>query len=98
VAFFQLLLEGRGYYMDTLLKWVREVMDFLWEAGVRCVIEIEGEEIPRIWLCGRPVYEGLPDSEGELLEALLSAARRCAETAQAGSLSLREREHRSADQ
>jgi hypothetical protein len=32
-VFLVLVLEGSGYHLDTLLKWVREVWEFLWEVG-----------------------------------------------------------------
>jgi len=76
-VFLVLALEGSGYHLDTLLKWVREVWEFLWEVGVRAVVEVPGCESPRVWLCGRLVYEGLPDGEWALLEVVSSAARRC---------------------
>jgi len=74
-VFLVLVLEGSGYHLDTLLKWVREVWEFLWEVGVRAVVEVPGGEPPR--LCGRLVYEGLPYGEWALLEVVSSAARRC---------------------
>jgi len=76
-VFLVLVLEGSGYHLDTLLKWVREVWEFLWEVGVRAVVEVPGGGPPRVWLCGRLVYEGLPDGEWALLEVVSSAARRC---------------------
>jgi hypothetical protein len=39
-VFLVLVLEGSGYHLDTLLKWVREVWEFLWEVGVRAVVEV----------------------------------------------------------
>lgn len=69
------MLEGSGYYLDTLLKWLREVWEFLWEVEVRTVVEVPGVEPPR--LCGRLVYEGLPDGKWALLEVVSSAAPRC---------------------
>jgi hypothetical protein len=41
--------------------------------GVSCA----GCYAPRMWLCGRLVYEGLPDGEWALLEVVSSAAPRC---------------------
>jgi len=39
-VFLVLVLEGSGYHLDTLLKWVREVWKFLWEVRVRAVVEV----------------------------------------------------------
>ena len=71
--FLVLVLEGSGYHLDTLLKWVREVWQFLWEVGVRAVVEVPVLEAVRRWRGRLAAWRG---ATRELGEGLYSEAKR----------------------
>lgn len=72
--FLVLVLEGSGYHLDTLLKWVREVWKFLWEMGVRAVVEVPVlEAVSLLALARLAAWRG---ATRELGEGLYSEAKR----------------------
>ena len=71
-------IVGSGYHVDTLKSWLRYVEDLVREA-TGCEIEVEevqdGVDWPRVFINGRPAFEGLPDNEGTLAELLIHTIR-----------------------
>jgi len=61
------------YFVWTLATWCRELRDFLEEElGYKVTVEVREEdaELPRLYVNGILVLEGVPGEEGYLIEIL----------------------------
>ncbi len=71
----KLLIAGRSddYFLWTLASWMLELYDFLCEElSVTLEVEVEEEDVsmPRLYVDGDLVFEGVPGEEGYLVELL----------------------------